>query len=219
MIQLTNVILRRGAKTLFEGLDLTVHAGRRAGVVGRNGIGKTSLFSLLRGRLLAEEGDVRVPRNWTIAHLAQETEPSSSTALGLDAGRRPAAPRGRASYRDGHGERRRCAACGALRGARGHRWIHRGSAGGADPARTRVRPGRPLPSGGGLLGRLADPAQPRPDPDVPLRSAASRRADQPPRSRCGDVARAVACGPRRHDPPHLPRPRLPRPNRDRHRAP
>ena len=81
MIHVANVTLKRGQKTLFTGLDLTVHAGHRAGVVGRNGVGKTSLFLLLRGRLLPEEGDVRVPRSWTIAHLAQETAPSPATAL------------------------------------------------------------------------------------------------------------------------------------------
>ena len=81
MIQLTNVTLKRGAAPLFAGLDLTVHAGQRAGVVGRNGVGKTSLFLLLRGRLHPEEGDVRVPRSWTIAHLAQETKASPATAL------------------------------------------------------------------------------------------------------------------------------------------
>ena len=81
MIQLTNVTLKRGGAALFTGLDLTLHAGRRAGVVGRNGVGKTSLFLLLRGRLLPEEGDVRVPGSWTIAHLAQETEASPATAL------------------------------------------------------------------------------------------------------------------------------------------
>lgn len=81
MIQLTNVTLKRGGAALFTGLDLTLHAGRRVGVVGRNGVGKTSLFLLLRGRLLPEEGDVRVPGSWTIAHLAQETEASPVSAL------------------------------------------------------------------------------------------------------------------------------------------
>ena len=81
MIQLSNITLKRGAVALFAGLDLAVQAGQRVGVVGRNGVGKTSLFLLLRGRLLPEEGDVRVPRSWTIAHLAQETEASRSTAL------------------------------------------------------------------------------------------------------------------------------------------
>ena len=81
MIHVTNVTLKRGAKTLFTGLDLTVHAGHRAGIVGRNGVGKSSLFLLLRGRLLPEEGDVRLPRSWTVAHLVQETVPSPVSAL------------------------------------------------------------------------------------------------------------------------------------------
>ena len=81
MIHLTNVTLKRGSKTLFAELDLTVHAGHRVGIVGRNGVGKTSLFLLLRGRLLPEEGDVKLPRSWTIAHLAQETVPSPMSAL------------------------------------------------------------------------------------------------------------------------------------------
>jgi len=81
MIHLTDVTLKRGQKTLFSGLDLTVHAGHRAGIVGRNGVGKSTLFLLLRGRLVPEEGEVRVPRSWTIAHLDQETEPSPASAL------------------------------------------------------------------------------------------------------------------------------------------
>ena len=81
MIHVTNVTLKRGAKTLFTGLDVTVHAGHRAGIVGRNGVGKSSLFLLLRGRLLPEEGDVRLPRSWTVAHLVQETVPSPVSAL------------------------------------------------------------------------------------------------------------------------------------------
>ena len=81
MIHVTNVTLKRGAKTLFTGFDLTVHAGHRAGIVGRNGVGKSSLFLLLRGRLLPEEGDVRLPRSWTVAHLVQETVPSPVSAL------------------------------------------------------------------------------------------------------------------------------------------
>ena len=81
MINLQNIRLKRGGKTLFEGLDLTVHAGHRVGVVGRNGAGKSSLFLLLLGRLLPEEGDVKVPRRWVIAHLAQDVEPRPASAL------------------------------------------------------------------------------------------------------------------------------------------
>ena len=51
MITLRNVTLRRGAKVVLDGVDLTLHAGDKVGLVGRNGTGKSSLLALLRGEL------------------------------------------------------------------------------------------------------------------------------------------------------------------------
>ena len=73
MLRLANLILARGAKRLLDGADLTVHDGHRIGLVGANGSGKSSLFALLRGELVADGGDVDIPAAWTIAHVAQET--------------------------------------------------------------------------------------------------------------------------------------------------
>ena len=81
MIHLQNILLKRGGRTIFDGLNLSVHAGHRAGVVGRNGAGKSSLFLLLLGRLLPEEGEVKLPRRWTVAHLEQEAAPRPVSAL------------------------------------------------------------------------------------------------------------------------------------------
>ena len=65
--------MARGAKPLLEGVDLTVHAGERIGLIGANGSGKSSLFALLRDELHADKGDVERPAHWRIAHVAQET--------------------------------------------------------------------------------------------------------------------------------------------------
>jgi ATP-binding cassette subfamily F protein 3 len=73
VIRLSQLTLRRGAKALLEGADLTLHAGDRAGLIGANGSGKTSLFALLRDELHADKGDVELPAHWRIAHVAQET--------------------------------------------------------------------------------------------------------------------------------------------------
>ena len=73
MIRLSQLSLRRGAKVLLEGADLTLHAGERAGLIGANGSGKTSLFALLRGELQADKGDAELPGHWRVAHVAQET--------------------------------------------------------------------------------------------------------------------------------------------------
>jgi ATP-binding cassette, subfamily F, member 3 len=73
VIRLSQLTLRRGAKTLLESTDLTVHAGERIGLIGANGSGKSSLFALLRDELHADKGDVELPGHWRIAHVAQET--------------------------------------------------------------------------------------------------------------------------------------------------
>src|SRR5688572_3133196 len=73
LIRLSQVTLRRGAKVLLEGADLTIHPGERIGLIGANGSGKTSLFALLRGELHADKGDAELPAHWRIAHVAQET--------------------------------------------------------------------------------------------------------------------------------------------------
>ena len=81
MLQLIDVTLHRGDRLLFDGLNLTVHAGHKAGVVGRNGIGKSTLFELVRGRLAPEEGQVVRPDSWRLASLEQNVAPSSRPAL------------------------------------------------------------------------------------------------------------------------------------------
>jgi ATP-binding cassette subfamily F protein 3 len=72
MLRLTNLTLARGARRLLEGATLTVHPGQKVGLIGPNGSGKTSLFALLRGELVADAGDVSLPDAWVIAHVAQE---------------------------------------------------------------------------------------------------------------------------------------------------
>src|SRR3954463_3718606 len=73
MIRLSQVTLRRGVKVLLEGADVVLNPGDRAGLIGANGSGKTSLFALLRDELHADKGDVDFPRHWRISHVAQET--------------------------------------------------------------------------------------------------------------------------------------------------
>ncbi len=71
MITLRDVTLRRGAKVVLERTHLTVHAGEKVGLVGRNGAGKSSLFALLANRLHADKGDVEVPPRWRVGEVAQ----------------------------------------------------------------------------------------------------------------------------------------------------
>jgi len=81
MIRLSQVTLRRGAKVLLEGADVSLNPGDRIGLIGANGSGKSSLFALLRGELHADQGEVDFPARWRVAYVAQETPALERTAL------------------------------------------------------------------------------------------------------------------------------------------
>jgi len=74
MIRLSNLTLQRGPQRLLEGAELTLHAGQKAGLIGANGAGKSSLFALLRGELTPDAGDCQLPGDWRIAHMRQEVD-------------------------------------------------------------------------------------------------------------------------------------------------
>ena len=58
-IALENVTLKRSGKTVFPDLSLEL-AGRRVGLVGNNGSGKSSLLRLVAGLVTPDSGTVRV---------------------------------------------------------------------------------------------------------------------------------------------------------------
>ena len=81
MIRLSQVTLRRGTKVLLEGADVALNPGDRIGLIGANGSGKSSLFALLRDEIHADKGEVDFPKQWRIAHVAQETPALERPAL------------------------------------------------------------------------------------------------------------------------------------------
>lgn len=71
MITLKNVILRRSAKVLLDGVNATINPGENVGLVGRNGAGKSSLFALFNGSLHEDGGNFNIPTQWRMAQVAQ----------------------------------------------------------------------------------------------------------------------------------------------------
>ena len=81
MIRVSRLTLIRGTKTLLEDADVTLNPGDKIGLIGPNGSGKSSIFSLLRGELHADRGEVDFPARWRIAHVAQETPALERAAI------------------------------------------------------------------------------------------------------------------------------------------
>ncbi|MGB2360098.1 MAG: ATP-binding cassette domain-containing protein [Porticoccaceae bacterium] len=81
MISMTEVELRRGNKLLLSDAELVIHPGQHIGIIGANGCGKSSLFKLLLGQLIPDAGNLFIPGDWRIAHMAQELASSERSAL------------------------------------------------------------------------------------------------------------------------------------------
>ena len=82
MITLKNVVLRRGAKVILDSASVTLNPGEKAGLVGRNGAGKSSLFAMLNGSLHEDGGEFYIPPQWRMSQVAQdmpETEQSATS--------------------------------------------------------------------------------------------------------------------------------------------
>lgn len=81
MLQLNQIWFGFDEEYLIEDLSCVIHAGHKVGIVGRNGIGKTTIFRLIRRELTPEEGEVRVPDSWQIGWLRQSVEVTSRSAI------------------------------------------------------------------------------------------------------------------------------------------
>lgn len=59
-IELENIYLKFGEKSIFSGFNFSVQTGEKVCLVGPSGRGKTTLISLLAGFVKPESGDVRI---------------------------------------------------------------------------------------------------------------------------------------------------------------
>jgi len=64
-----------GADLVFSGVTFTIGRGDRVGLVGPNGSGKTTLLEVVTGRLVPDDGLVRLVGRVRVGYLEQETRP------------------------------------------------------------------------------------------------------------------------------------------------
>lgn len=81
MIEIKNLSLQRGNKVLLQQAQALITPKQRVGLIGKNGTGKSSLFSLIKNEISADAGEISLPKNWKIASVAQETPALDMAAL------------------------------------------------------------------------------------------------------------------------------------------
>jgi ATP-binding cassette, subfamily F, member 3 len=72
MLSITDISVRIAGRLLIDHGSVQIVPGARVGFVGRNGVGKSTLFHAICGELPTETGTIAIPPRWRIGSLAQE---------------------------------------------------------------------------------------------------------------------------------------------------
>src|SRR3984893_13967476 len=72
MLSITDLSIRIAGRLLIDHGTAQIVPGARVGFVGRNGVGKSTLFAAIRGELPIESGSIALPPGGRVGRLAQE---------------------------------------------------------------------------------------------------------------------------------------------------
>lgn len=81
MLKIQDIVYRIGGRVILDGASFQLPDGHRAGLVGRNGCGKSTLFSLLLKKNHADSGEIELSRGFKIITVAQEVPGGEQTPI------------------------------------------------------------------------------------------------------------------------------------------
>ena len=80
MLRIDDLVFNSWGRRFFDHATVTLPTGMKVGLVGRNGVGKSTLFRLLLGALAPDGGTIELPRGARIASVDQE-HPATPVSL------------------------------------------------------------------------------------------------------------------------------------------
>ena len=83
MLTIESLTYHLKGRTLFDDASFTLNSGEKVGLVGRNGIGKTTLFRLIKGEIEPDNGVIRLQNDTKIGALPQMPPQSEQSAIDL----------------------------------------------------------------------------------------------------------------------------------------
>ncbi|MBE0493887.1 MAG: ATP-binding cassette domain-containing protein [Thiomicrospira sp.] len=81
MLSIQSVSLYAGVKCLLENASLTLNPGQKIGLIGRNGVGKSTLFKAILGQISLDAGTIGLPAGWQIGYVEQSEVTEQLSAL------------------------------------------------------------------------------------------------------------------------------------------
>lgn len=81
ILQANNVSKSFGAEPILTDIKLEVKANEKVAIVGKNGVGKSTLLKMMTGEFPHDSGDIIIPKDVTIGYLAQHTGLESEKSI------------------------------------------------------------------------------------------------------------------------------------------
>lgn len=81
MLKFTDLTVRMAGRTLIENADISIPKGVKAGLVGANGTGKTTLFKVITGLHPSDTGSITISKDWKMGQVAQEAPGTEESLL------------------------------------------------------------------------------------------------------------------------------------------
>nr|WP_250885854.1 ABC transporter ATP-binding protein [Shewanella jiangmenensis] len=81
MVRITNGSLAYGYTPLLKNADISIEAGERVCIVGRNGAGKSSLLKILDGEVHMDDGELNIATDVRISRLQQDPPKGESGSI------------------------------------------------------------------------------------------------------------------------------------------
>ena len=78
MLQIDNLVFNGWGRRFFDSATVSLPVGAKVGLVGRNGVGKSTLFKLILRELTPDGGEISLPKAARIASVDQEHPPRRS---------------------------------------------------------------------------------------------------------------------------------------------
>jgi ATP-binding cassette subfamily F protein 3 len=83
MLSVQDLTYRVGGRTLLDRASLSIPAGHRVGLVGPNGVGKSTLFKLISGELTPDGGKITLIKGATLGMVRQDLPDDDTTLINV----------------------------------------------------------------------------------------------------------------------------------------